>query len=213
VGGALLVVTEQPDHLTPERQEGYARFARTLAEASGTGVRTAHYTEVDDLGRGPVVLSGSKAPWAAHDPAELERFRGVLRATEAPVLGVCAGLQLLAEAGGGRVRPMAEAGRPPERGYGPVDVLEPSGLLAGLGRRAIVFHDHEDEVVELPPGFRLLARSDGSEVQAFAADDRLWWGTQFHPERHDGEHPDGARILANFFALARDDGRSNPPGR
>jgi GMP synthase (glutamine-hydrolysing) len=98
---------------------------------------------------------------------------------------------------------MRDRGAPPERGYGPIEVLDRVGLLAGVSARPVVFHDHEDEVVELPRSFRLLARSTGSEVQAFEAADRAWWGTQFHPERHDGEHPDGARVLRNFFALAR----------
>jgi GMP synthase (glutamine-hydrolysing) len=84
----------------------------------------------------------------------------------------------------------------------PLEVLDPAGLLAGLPARATLFQDHEDEVFDLPPDFRVLARTERCEIQAFAAPARRWWGTQFHPERFDAEHPDGGRVLANFFRLA-----------
>ena len=199
----LLVVTEHVGHLTPGRSAGYERFAAELARVSETEVDTIHYLEGADLAAADaVVLSGSRAPWAAHDPNALDRLRADLVACPTPVLGVCAGMQLLVEAAGGRVRPLAEAGKPPERGFGPLEVVDADGLLEGLPDRATVFHDHEDEVVSLPDSLRNLARSESSAVQAIASREGRWWGTQFHPERHDAAHPDGALILANFFRLA-----------
>ncbi len=64
-----------------------------------------------------------------------------------------------------------------------------------------------DEIAELPADFRILARTAGCEIQAIAAPERRWWGTQFHPERFDSGHPDGRRVIANFFELA---GRAEP---
>ena len=58
------------------------------------------------------------------------------------------------------------------------------------------------EVTELPASLTNLARTETTAVKAIASRERWWWGTQFHPERHDAGHPDGARILANFFRLA-----------
>ena len=110
---------------------------------------------------------------------------------------------------GGRVEPMAVHGRPPERGYLPLEVLDNDGLLAGLPARATVFQDHLDEIAELPEDFRVLARTGGCEIQAIAAPERSWWGTQFHPERFDPDHPDGRRVIENFFELA---GRAGPVG-
>jgi len=199
----LLVVTEHADYLTPDRRAGYERVAAELARTSGTEVHTVHYLDGTDLAAADaVVLSGSKAPWAAHDPSALERLRDELVACRTPVLGVCAGMQLLVEAAGGRVRPMAETGKAPERGFGPVEVVDGDGLLDGLPGRATVFHDHADEVASLPDSLRNLARSESTAVQAIASREGRWWGTQFHPERHDAEHPDGGRVLVNFFRLA-----------
>ena len=118
------------------------------------------------------------------------------------MLGICAGLQLLTRFGGGRIEHMETRGQEPERGYLPLEVLDDGDLLAGLPPRATVFQDHTDEVFDPPPDFRLLARTAACEIQAFAAPERRWWGTQFHPERFDQNHPHGRRVLANFFRLA-----------
>jgi len=196
-----LVVTEHSSFLDVRRKRRYEEIRASLEEIAGRPVRSIHYPDVDRLGPGPVVLSGSGAPWAAHDPAELERLGDAVRAADVPVLGICAGLQLLAGFAGGSVEPMAVDGRPPERGYHPLDVLDDGDLLAGLPARATVFQDHTDEISELPADFRVLARTAGCEIQAIAAPERRWWGTQFHPERFDDEHPDGRRVIANFFKL------------
>ena len=197
-----LVVTEHPSYLDARRVQRYEEIRRVLEEVSGRPVSSTHYLDVERLGPGPVVLSGSGAPWAAHDPARLDRLGDVVRAADAPVLGICAGLQLLSRFAGGRIEHMEARGQQPERGYLPLEVLDDSDLLAGLPARATVFQDHTDEVLDLPTEFRLLARTEGSEIQAIAAPERRWWGTQFHPERFDADHPDGRRVIANFFRLA-----------
>ena len=202
-----LVVTEHSSFLDAARKQRYEAIRTTLEEIAGRPVSSIHYPDVERLGPGPVVLSGSGAPWDRHDPAELERLGDAVRSAEAPVLGICAGLQLLTGFAGGRVEPMAVSGRPPERGYLPLEVLDGADLLAGLPARATVYQDHTDEIAELPADFRILARTAGCEIQAIAAPERRWWGTQFHPERFDSRHPDGRRVIANFFELA---GRAEP---
>jgi GMP synthase (glutamine-hydrolysing) len=197
-----LVVTEHPSCLDAKRARHYEEIRTILEEIAGRPVFSTHYLDVDELGPGPVVLSGSSAPWAAHDPANLDRLGEVVRATEAPVLGICAGLQLLSRFAGGRIEHMEARGQPPERGYLPLEVLDDGDLLAGLPPRATLFQDHTDEVFDVPPDFRLLARTEACEIQAFAAPERRWWGTQFHPEEFDADHPDGRRVLENFFGLA-----------
>lgn len=197
-----LVVTEHSSFLDAARKQRYEAIRATLEALARRPVRSIHYPDVDRLGPGPVVLSGSGAPWDRHDPAELERLGDAVRAADAPVFGICAGLQLLTGFAGGRVEPMAVHGRPPERGYLQLEVLDDDGLLAGLPARATVFQDHLDEIAELPEDFCVLARTRGCEIQAIAAPERRWWGTQFHPERFDPDHPDGRRVIENFFELA-----------
>lgn len=196
------VVTEHPSHLDEKRTRHYEEVRGRLEGVAERPVRALHYLEVERFGPAPIVLSGSGAPWKAHDPAALDRLGEAVRAAGTPVLGICAGLQLLAGFAGGRIAPMAEAGRPPERGYMELEVLDDGDLLVGLPARAILFQDHLDEIVELPADFRVLARTPGCEAQAIAAPERRWWGTQFHPETFDADHPDGERVLRNFFELA-----------
>ena len=204
---ALLVVTEHHSHLTAPRREGYERVRRQLADIAERAVESVHYLEAGDLeGEGPVVLSGSAAPGSAHDPVELGRLGEAVRTCGRPIFGICAGLQLLATFAGGRVAPMRARGGEPERGYLPVEVLDGGDLLRGLSSPAVVYQDHEDEIVTVPRGFDVLARSPGCEVQAVAVPDRRWWGTQFHPERSAPEHSDGECILRNFFELVDSQG-------
>lgn len=163
-------------------------------------VRSIHYLEAHDFrAAAAVVISGSFAPWAAHAPADLDRLGDVVCAYDGPVLGICAGMQLQARYAGGAYAPAAVA---PVTGFGPVEVLEDGDLLRGLPLRPTVYKHHSEEIVSLPTGFRVLARSAECAVEAIAAPDRGWWGTQFHPEQFDDQHPAGELVLRNFFDLA-----------
>ncbi len=144
------------------------------------------------------MLSGSSAPWAAHDPAALDRLGEVVGASGRPVLGICAGMQLLGRFGGGQIDHAAEA----EIGELEVEVVDHEGLFRDVGDRPRVWQYHSDELTGLPAGFRLLASTDRCRVQAFAHEQLPWWGTQFHPESYRSANPDGARILHTFFELA-----------
>ncbi len=195
----LFVLSEHPRGLTEERLARYRETERRLAGLARAEVSATPYAHVERLDADAVVLSGSGDPWAAHDAGQLERFRAALRAYEGPLLGICAGMQLLATAAGGEV---AHAERASGPAFAEVEVLDGSDLLAGVGVRATVWEHHTDEVRSLPAGFRLLARSDACAVEALAAEERPWWGTQFHPEEWTGEHPAGRVVLENFLRLA-----------
>ena len=114
-------------------------------------------------------------PWLTREKALL----GELAAGAVPLLGVCLGAQLLAEAAGGQVRRAAE----PEIGWREV-TLEPAAssdpLLSALPNRLKTFQWHSYEAVP-PPGATVLARSAVCS-QAFRLQDRPAWGVQFHAE-------------------------------
>lgn len=199
----LLVVTEHPSYLTRARVRRYELMRAELARAAGTDAHAVHYTDFDRLdGDAAIVLSGSDAPWAAHEARARERLAVAVRAHRGPVLGVCAGMQLQAMFVGGGVTPVAAAGRSSENGYLPIDVLDDRGLLAGLPPRPLVFQHHTEEITSLPHGFRVLASSPQCPVQAIADEGRGWWGTQFHAEVSEDDRPAGGRVLRNFFRLA-----------
>ncbi len=194
------VVTEHPSALTDERRQHFERIERLLAKAAGADVRSVAYLDVGDLGTADaVVLSGSFAPWAAHDPRALERLGDAVRAYAGPVLGICAGMQLQARFAGGAYGPAKTV---LETGFRDVEVLDDGDLLRAVPKVARMYKHHSEEIVSLPDGFRVLARSDECAVEAIADLERRWWGTQFHPEEFSPAHPAGELVLRNFFGLA-----------
>jgi GMP synthase (glutamine-hydrolysing) len=198
----IQIDTEHPSAYGAGSRRWAGRLRRRLARASERPVEVVPYLEARDLSHAhAIVLSGSSAPWAAHDPAALDRLGEVVRASGRPVLGICAGMQLLGRFAGGSVDHAAE----PEIGELEVEVVERDGLLRDIGERPRVFQYHTDELIGLPGGFRLLATTGRCRVQAIASEERGWWGTQFHPESYRSANPAGARILRTFFELA--DGR------
>jgi GMP synthase (glutamine-hydrolysing) len=93
-----------------------------------------------------------------------------------PVLGVCLGAQLIAQALGAEVRP----GEGPEIGFAPVEVHDPGDpLLGALAPASTVLHWHGD-VFDLPAGATPLASSAQTANQAFRIENA--WGVLFHPE-------------------------------
>jgi GMP synthase (glutamine-hydrolysing) len=186
--------------MTEARASNYARLRERVAAASRSAVDVSHYEDVEPrrLARASsIVLSGSTAAWSARDAAELEALGDAVRAAKRPTLGICGGMQLLAVFAGGSI----VTGKSVEHGFLPIHVDDRVGLLRDLPEETIVFHDHTDEIGILPDGFRVLASSEACAVQAFADPERRWWGTQFHPEESNAEHPAGALVLERFFEL------------
>ena len=110
-----------------------------------------------------------------------------------PVLGICYGMQLLAQALGGRVAPASKR----EYGHAVITLSEPGNpLLHDLPATMPVWMSHSDRIVEMPPGFRAVAYSDDSPVAAMA-DEAGHLGIQFHPEVV--HTPQGEQVLRNFL--------------
>ena len=109
-----------------------------------------------------------------------------------PVLGICYGMQLLAEQLGGKVGP----GR--EREFGPATISASGSapLLAGLPADLDVWMSHGDRIEDLPPGFASLAVSENSPVAVMADVERGYYGLQFHPEVV--HTPRGGELLGNY---------------
>jgi len=103
-----------------------------------------------------------------------------------PVLGICYGMQTMAAQLGGRV----EMGRVREFGYAEVRARGHSALLRGIQDRADqdghgfldVWMSHGDQVLELPPGFKVIASNPATPIAGMADESRRFYGVQFHPE-------------------------------
>ena len=113
-----------------------------------------------------------------------------------PILGICYGLQLIAQSLAGQVVP---GGDRREFGKAMVDILEPGTLFAGLPKNFQAWMSHGDRVDWLPAGFKVLARS-GDIIAGTADEARKIWGLQFHPEVIHTHH--GVKILENFLTIA-----------
>ena len=117
-----------------------------------------------------------------------------------PVLGICYGLQTMAEQLGGKV----ESSDHREFGYAQIRAHGHSKLLAGIEDHLSVegfglldvWMSHGDRVVDLPPGFSLIASSDGAPIAGIANESKGFYGLQFHPEVTHTKQ--GGRILSRF---------------
>ena len=162
-----------------------------------------------------VFVSGCSTDYEHYSEADLAGLRAIYRAAAWPVLGFCAGCQLMAQTYGASIGPLEPLSRDAndarqwtgtmvpasERGFMPVRVDKPHPLLDGLGPAPVVFQDHYWEVKTLPAAFETYAASQLCRVQVIADDRRRLYGTQFHPEAYDDAHPAGRRLLQNFLSL------------
>lgn len=117
-----------------------------------------------------------------------------------PVLGICYGMQAMAQTFGGIVAP----GKIREYGSTRITIKNPEGIFFGFlpGENLKVWMSHGDEVINPPQGFRILASSEQVPVAAFCHPQEPLYGVQFHPEVAHTER--GKEILKNFlFVIAK----------
>lgn len=110
-----------------------------------------------------------------------------------PVLGICLGMQVIADECGGTV------GEGDYGGYADVTVEIEDGedpLVGSLAPETRVWASHADEVTELPEGFSLTATSDVCGIEAMSDADRDLYGVQWHPEVAHTER--GKEVFENF---------------
>lgn len=111
-----------------------------------------------------------------------------------PVLGICYGLQLLAQAMGGRVEP----GTTREYGKASITLTAKSQLINTDFDNSTIWMSHGDHVAEAPEGFTLTAKS-GDIITAIEDHELGLYGLQFHPEVVHSQY--GKQILENFVGL------------
>lgn len=139
-----------------------------------------------------IILSGGPASVTNPDSP---RVPEVVFELAVPVLGICYGQQAMCLQLGGRV----ESSDHREFGRAFVDIVEDCALFRGAwarGGREQVWMSHGDRVAELPPGFRIVAVSEGAPYAVIADEGRRLYGVQFHPEVVHTPH--GAALLRNF---------------
>lgn len=137
-----------------------------------------------------IILSGS--PSSVTDAAAPKLDPEILE-QGVPVLGICYGLQLVANLLGGIVKASGKR----EYGRAHIQAEESHRIFQGVKEWPMpVWMSHGDKVTKLPENFRSIAKSENSPIAAIASADNKIIGLQFHPEVV--HTPEGAKILQNF---------------
>ena len=185
-------------------------FGSQVTQLIARRVREAHvYCEihpcdvpdefVGNFGAQGIILSGSHA--SVYEE-ETDSAPQAVFELGVPVLGICYGMQTMAQQLGGKV----EAGQNREFGHAEVRARGHSALFKGIqdsvneqGHGLInVWMSHGDKVTELPTGFKVIASNETTPIAAFADEDRKFYGVQFHPEV---THTNLGQAMLNRFVL------------
>jgi len=193
------------------------RFPDRVQKLAGVRCLHLHFTEVtgNDLERPNVkaILIGGRS--RTLKPDRDPEFFGLIRNTPIPMIGFCGGMQLIGKAFSAKttaIRKLREGEADPnpkyhpglfkEWGFLPVRILRRDPLFESLPDEIVVREAHAYHLLRAPAEFEVLAATAECPVEAFKHRQRLLYGTQFHPEAYDDQHPQGQVILQNFLRLA-----------
>ena len=112
---------------------------------------------------------------------------------DVPILGICYGMQTIAEQMGGHVISADQK----EFGHSELEIVRDSILFSGLDKKVNVWMSHGDQVQDLPDDFNLLASTSTAPIAAMQHKSLSIFAIQFHPEV---THTDnGQKMLDNFI--------------
>ncbi|HXK13342.1 MAG TPA: glutamine-hydrolyzing GMP synthase, partial [Gaiellaceae bacterium] len=172
----------------------YAQLiARRIREARVYSELVPHsLTAAEARARRPRALVLSGGPASVYAPGAPRVDPGLFE-LGVPTLGICYGMQLMAQELGGTVE------RTGVSEFGKTDVrAEPeSALFAGLPEEQTGWMSHRDSVTAPPAGSRVTAGSPAAPIAAFEDPERGLYGVQFHPEVVHTPH--GQEVLKNFL--------------
>ena len=166
------------------------RENRVYCEVRSHTMSLQEIRRFDPLG---IIFTGG--PGSVYEPTAPHVDPGIFR-LGVPILGICYGCQLMAQALGGRVVP---AGDDTAREYGKTltrfDLS--CALFRDLPESSVTWMSHGDYLAAVPPGFRLAAETAACPTAAICDEARRLYGVQFHPEVNHTAF--GSRMLRNFL--------------
>ncbi|MGH3006904.1 MAG: glutamine-hydrolyzing GMP synthase [Gaiellaceae bacterium] len=163
-------------------------YSELVAHTASPGSLAARRPLALVLSGGPASVYAEGAPQV--DPGLFEL--GV------PVLGICYGMQLMAQDLGGRVERTGAS----EFGRTELAAETEGELFAGLPPEQVCWMSHRDSVTAPPLGSRVVAGSPSTPIAAFEDPERRLYGVQFHPEVVHTQH--GTELLKNFLYRVAD---------
>ncbi len=146
-----------------------------------------------------IILSGGPSSVYSEDSPKLsENIYKFIRQNKIPILGICYGFHFIIHHLGGKIEPRENK----EYGKTLLHILEHKGLFELLKDEETVWMSHLDQVMDIPPEFQVLARTDNCPIAAYGSEELNIYGVQFHPEvKHTIS---GVKIFSNFlFKIAK----------
>ncbi|MCE3036381.1 glutamine-hydrolyzing GMP synthase [Helicobacter sp. faydin-H20] len=136
-----------------------------------------------------IILSGG--PASVYEEGAYKPDCGVFD-LKIPVLGICYGMQYIADFFGGSVVKAEHQ----EFGKATLELMSEGGIFEGVKQESVVWMSHADKVEKIPQGFIELAKSGNTHYCAIANLERKIYALQFHPEVVHSEC--GGEMLKNF---------------
>jgi GMP synthase (glutamine-hydrolysing) len=172
----------------------YAQLIARRVREAGVYSEIVHHnvSAAEVQAKNPLAIILSGGPSSVYEPGSPQLDKGILE-LGVPVLGICYGFQVLAQALGGRVDKTGL------REYGATDLKVTAGgeILAGQPDAQICWMSHGDQVMVAPDGFEVLASTATTPVAAFASSQKKIYGVQWHPEVKHSQF--GQNVLENFL--------------
>lgn len=167
-----------------------ARRVRELRVYSEIVPYTIGIDKIKSLSPGAIILSGG--PSSVYDTNAPRVHRDILD-SGIPLMGICYGLQLIANHSGMKVEPAG--GR--EYGLANLEIVKKSRLLEDVENLSNVWMSHGDKINSLPEDYVVTGKTDNCDVAVIESEKQKIFGVQFHPEVV--HTPEGKKILGNFL--------------
>ncbi|HBY57588.1 MAG TPA: GMP synthase (glutamine-hydrolyzing) [Candidatus Atribacteria bacterium] len=153
-------------------------IARRVREAKVYSEIFPYYIEPSKLLENPpkgIILSGGPASvYADQAPiCDTDIFQ-----LNIPILGICYGAQLIAQTFGGKVSKASQA----EYGRANIILNNDRDIFYGFPTTTTCWMSHQDLIENIPPDFKVIARSESTKAAAIVNEGRKIYGLQFHPE-------------------------------
>lgn len=168
-------------------------IARRIREQNVYSVILPSNTRVAEIiAKKPKALILSGGPFSVF-AGNAPDFDPKLFDVDIPILGICYGLQLLAQHYNGSVEP----GTKGEYGFANIHLINANTLLDQVQDGSQVWMSHMDKVTAVPDNWTVLAESSNEVIAAMCSPDGSRYATQFHPEV--AHTIDGEKIIHNFL--------------
>lgn len=146
--------------------------------------------KIKELKPNGIILSGGPTSVYDNDSPQVDKEVFELGI---PILGICYGMQLIAQKFGGKVEPSKNR----EYGKSKLEIVDSEDLFKNFENNSTVWMSHGDYITQVPSGFKITGKTENSPICAISNNHDKLYGLQFHPEVAHTEC--GKNILRNYL--------------